>query len=60
MFKGQSGGSEGLFTGRYSEYWNTGKGSTWEGGVRESAFAYWKGTILPHSRSSATVSSLDL
>ena len=34
MFKGQSGGSEGLFTGRYSGYWNTGKGSTWEGGVR--------------------------
>ena len=25
MFKGQSGGSEGLFTGRYAGYWNTGK-----------------------------------
>jgi arylsulfatase len=24
-----------------------GKGSTWEGGVRAPAFAYWKGTIAP-------------
>lgn len=31
MFKQQSGGSEGLFTGRFAGYWNTGKGSTWEG-----------------------------
>jgi arylsulfatase A-like enzyme len=30
MFKGQSGGSEGLFSGRFAGYWNTGKGSTWE------------------------------
>ena len=28
MFKQQSGGSEGLFTGRAAGYWNTGKGST--------------------------------
>ena len=22
-------------------YWNTGKGSTWEGGIHEAGFAYW-------------------
>ena len=27
MFKQQSGGSQGLFTGRFSGYWNTGKGT---------------------------------
>jgi hypothetical protein len=27
----QSAGSEGLITGRASGYWNTGKGSTWDG-----------------------------
>jgi hypothetical protein len=32
MIKGLSAGSTGLLTGRYSGYWNTGKGSTWEGG----------------------------
>jgi arylsulfatase A-like enzyme len=46
--------------GRYSGYWNTGKGSTWEGGIHEAAFAYWKGTIEPFSRSTEVVSSLDL
>ena len=25
MIQGLSGGSEGLLTGRYSQYWNTGK-----------------------------------
>ena len=29
LIQGLSGGSAGLFTGRYSGYWNTGKGSTW-------------------------------
>lgn len=61
--RGLSGGSEGLFTGRYAQndgYWNTGKGSNWEGGIRAPAFAYWKGTIQPFSRSSEVVSSLDV
>jgi len=55
-----SGGSPGLFTGRFAGYWNTGKGSTWEGGIREPAFAYWKGQIAPLSRSEEVVSSLDV
>ena len=33
---------------------------TWEGGVRESAFAYWPGVIAAGSRSGEIVSSLDL
>jgi arylsulfatase A len=60
MVQGLSGGSTGLLYGRYSGYWNTGKGSTWEGGIHEAAFAYWKGQIEPGSRSSEVVSSLDL
>ncbi|KAL3916177.1 MAG: hypothetical protein SGILL_005299 [Bacillariaceae sp.] len=63
MMRGLSGGSEGLFTGRFSlgdGYWNTGKGSNWEGGIREPAFAHWKGKISPFSRSSEVVSSLDV
>ena len=57
---GLSGGSAGLFTGRYAGYWDTGKGSTWEGGIRSPSFAHWKGTINPYSRSSEVVSSLDV
>lgn len=60
MQQGLSGGSHGLLTGRYSGYWNTGKGSTWEGGIREAAFAYWKGQISPFTRSAEIVSSMDV
>lgn len=60
MIQGKSGGSAGVHTGRLSGYWNTGKGSTWEGGVHEAAFAYWPGTIKAGTRSSEVVSSLDL
>lgn len=60
LYQQQSGGSEGLFTGRSSGYWDTGKGSTWEGGIREPAFAYWKGKITPFSRSSEIISSMDV
>lgn len=60
MVQGKSGGSTGLLYGRSSGYWNVGKGSTWEGGVREPAFAYWPGMITPQSRSTEVVSSMDL
>lgn len=60
MIQGLSGGSTGLLTGRYSGYWNTGKGSTWDGGIHEAAFAYWKGQIEPGTRTSEVTSSLDL
>ena len=51
MIKGKSGGSTGIFYGRHAGYWNVGKGSTWEGGIHEAAFAYWPGQIEPASRS---------
>ena len=60
LIRGLSGGSAGLLTGRSAGYWDTGKGTTWEGGIRMPAFAYWKGTIPPHSRSAETLSSLDV
>lgn len=60
LIKGLSGGSRGILDSRYAGYWNTGKGSTWEGGMHEAAFAYWPGTIAPQSRSSEVTSSLDL
>ena len=61
MDRGLSGGSTGLFTGRFAEgYTNTAKGSNWEGGIREPAFAYWKGKITPFTRSSEVISSLDV
>jgi len=59
--RGLSAGSEGLFTGRFAEgYKNTAKGSNWEGGIREPAFAYWKGKIVPFTRTSEIISSLDV
>ncbi len=44
LIKDQNGGSAGLLRG--------GKGSTWEGGMREPAIAWWPGTI-PAGRVSA-------
>jgi arylsulfatase A len=58
--QGLASGTSGLLTGQYSGYRNTGKGSNWEGGIRMPAFAYWKGTIRPYTRSSEVVSSLDV
>jgi len=60
MVQGRSGGSVGLLHGSYAGYWNTGKGSTWEGGIREAGFAHWEGVIEPASRSAEVVSSLDV
>jgi len=60
MVQGKSGGSTGLLYGRHAGYWNVGKGSTWEGGIREPAFVYWPGQITAGTRASEVVSSLDL
>ena len=46
------GGTAGLLRG--------GKGSTWEGGVREPAIAWWPGTIRPGTVSAALGSTMDL
>nr|XP_039262179.1 arylsulfatase-like [Styela clava] len=46
------GGSPGVFRG--------GKTSTWEGGIRVPAVAWWPGTIKPGIVSDAVLSSLDI
>ena len=43
-----------------SAYTNTGKGSTWEGGIRMPALAHWPGVITPLSTSYDVVSTLDV
>lgn len=63
---GVGAGNPGIFTGRAAAYangttyTNTAKGSTWEGGVRMPAFAYWPGVIQPGSVAYTTISSLDV
>ena len=52
---GAAGGQGGA-----AAYSNTGKGSTWEGGIRMPAFAHWPGTVEAGSVSGTVVSSLDL
>ena len=60
LMKHQGGGSMGLFTGVSAGYANTGKGSTWEGGVREPALVYWPHQVPAHTRTSTIVSSMDV
>lgn len=48
----EAGGSSGLLRG--------GKGSTWEGGMREPTLAWWPGTIEAGSVSDAVGSTMDL
>jgi arylsulfatase A-like enzyme len=48
----EQGGSAGLL--------RDGKGSTWEGGMREPALAWWPGTIQPHSVCRELASTLDV
>ncbi len=52
LIKNQHGGSAGLLRG--------GKGSTWEGGMREPAIAWWPGTIPAGRTTGELASSLDL
>ena len=39
---------------------NTGKGSTWEGGMHEAGFAHWPGQIDAATRSYEVTSSMDV
>jgi arylsulfatase A-like enzyme len=50
--RNQNGGSAGLLRG--------GKGSTWEGGMREPAIAWWPGTIPAGRTTTELASTLDL
>lgn len=62
--KRTNAGSEGLFTGTYAHthfgYTDTGKGSTWEGGIREAAIVRWPGKIVPGSLSNQITSTMDI
>ena len=63
---GVDAGSPGIFAGLAAvdahgdPYQNTGKGSTWEGGIRMPAFAYWPDTIEAGSVTGTVVSSMDI
>ncbi len=48
----EQGGSAGLL--------REGKGSTWEGGMREPAIAWWPGTIQPSQTSQQLASTMDI
>lgn len=48
----EQGGSAGLL--------RDGKGSTWEGGMREPTLAWWPGTIKPSSLSRKVASTMDI
>jgi arylsulfatase A len=52
LIKGADGGSAGPLRG--------GKGTTWEGGVREPSLAWWPGKIAPGSVCDAVAGTIDL
>ena len=52
LIQGQAGGSAGLL--------RDGKGSTWEGGMREPGIAWWPGKIKPGQVCHALASTMDL
>jgi arylsulfatase A-like enzyme len=52
LIQGLAGGSAGLL--------REGKGSTWEGGMREPGIAWWPGTIAPNQVCREVASTMDL
>ena len=60
MMRDSSAGSVGHLYARTAGYWNVGKGSTWEGGIREPAFVVWDGQIAPATSTHAAISATDI
>ncbi|KAJ1462224.1 alkaline-phosphatase-like protein, partial [Pelagophyceae sp. CCMP2097] len=60
MVQGTSAGSVGHLYAAAAGYWNVGKGSTWEGGIREPALIVWEGVVEAGSSTNAAVSSTDV
>ena len=60
MRQEEGGGSVGPFSGNFPPYRNVGKGSTWEGGLRMPAFAYWPGQVQSYSKTASVLSTLDI
>jgi len=60
MIQAQSAGSVGHLYARAAGYWNIGKGSTWEGGVRVPAFISWKGVVQAGGTTPAAISASDV
>jgi len=64
MTQGVGGGSPGIFAAYYAaltyQYADVGKGSTWEGGFREPAVAWWPGTIPPATVTQEVVTTMDI
>jgi len=64
MIRGNGGGSPGIFSAYYAAltygYDDVGKGSTWEGGFREPAVAWWPGTIPPATLTQEVVATMDI
>ncbi|KAH3767819.1 Arylsulfatase precursor [Pelomyxa schiedti] len=57
---GTESGNVGIFSGRYASYMDVGKGSTWEGGLRVSSYAWWPSHIAAGSTSQEVLSHMDI
>jgi len=60
FFTSDNGANEDVFPDSGYNPWRGGKGTTWEGGVRVPAIAYWKGMIEPGQESNELMDLSDL
>jgi len=60
FFTSDNGGNEDSFPDIGYQPWRGGKGTTWEGGVRVPAIAYWPGMIEPGQETNGLIDLTDL
>jgi arylsulfatase A-like enzyme len=60
FFTSDNGGNEDVWPDSGFQPWRGGKGTTWEGGVRVPAIAYWPGMIAPRAASDGLFDLMDL